>query len=116
MKFEAKPDEKAGSNIPEKEIILRPNLLDIIKINEHWAQTIGEDTIKYLNDGSSVIFDWNSVVMTKDWKESSVSNLRLIGQNFTDEEISNIRWGSEQNEFPHLAEEVSVFGEFESKK
>ena len=34
MKFEAKPDEKAGSNIPEKEIILRPNLLDIIKIND----------------------------------------------------------------------------------
>lgn len=115
-RFEIPPDDKSGAgSVPEKEATPRPNTLDIVKINGRWAQTNG-NMVKYLDDGCEVSIDWSSFNFVKDWAGHTVGLLMEQGQSFTPNEVAMVHWGPEQEEYPDLKKEVSVFGEYTSKK
>ena len=92
-----------------------PNLLDLVKIDDRWAQVIFSGfVVRYLDDQSVELIDWRCLKLVKNWAEYPVSLLKQ-SISLTDEEIRHVHWGSEQEEFPRLREQVSVFGEFERK-
>ncbi|MFH0828830.1 MAG: hypothetical protein V1907_01475 [Candidatus Kerfeldbacteria bacterium] len=98
----------------ESELDLQPCLLDLVKIDGRWAQVIsGPETsqVLFLDNGSGDTIRWSDYTLARPLH----THVRLIqerGRVFTDEELSRIRWGSEQKEKPDLVQEISVFGEF----
>ncbi len=107
--------QRMPENIESTEPTPRPNLLDVVKIDGHWAQVVGGGKLLlYLDDKSTESIDWNDFKFTKDWKGLPVSFVRE-SVDFTEKELKRIHWGPEQKYNPSLREEVSVFGEFEKK-
>lgn len=94
-----------------------PGGLDIVKLDGRWAQvysTGGRSAVKYLDDGSNADILWSDYRMTRR-TESHVRLLNQRNEGLTDEEMSRLRWGSEQEADPDIVQEIHVFGEFEKK-
>lgn len=96
------------------EVEHHPNLLDVVKIDGRWAQVVGGGNyVKYLYDATEAGVDWANLRLTKRW-DAQVYSVRK-SENFTPEELKNIHWASgEQEKYPHLKEEVRVYGEFKT--
>jgi hypothetical protein len=94
-----------------------PNLLDIVRVNNRWAQVILDGrSIKYLDDNSLERIEWIDYLKVREYRPSSVLFLKFDGhEQFTDSEIENIHWGPEQNEHPYLKQLVKVFAEYVKK-
>lgn len=101
---------------PEQKPTPRPGLLDIVRVDDLWAQVKGgRGYITILATGMTEAIDWDRYTLVKSWGGSSVMVLRRhYGQEFTLEEIANIHWGADNGDLK-LKEYVSVFGEFVSK-
>ena len=112
--------EKFGSEEIIEEIP-RPNLLDIVKIDGKWAQVMtGGNIIRFLYDLSTETINWDDYQMVQSFKAPSeppyvggLIDKKIV--TFTETEIQNIRWGTEEKDSPELKLQVKVFGEFEKK-
>ena len=97
------------------EKVSQPNLLDVIKINGRWAQVIlGGDNIRYLDDYSIEVINWEKYQLVINWKGLAVISVKE-SCHFSEVELQRIHWGSEQKQHPRLKENVAVFGEFEKR-
>lgn len=97
---------------------LIPGLHDLVKLDGRWAQVQSapnESVVIYLDDGSTARVVWSEYDLVRH-ADSHVRLQEMQGERFTDDELRNIRWGSEQDEHPDLVREVHVFGEFTSRK
>ena len=92
-----------------------PNLLDIVKIDGRWAQYSGGNLFKFLDDESVEEIELDDFRLAKEYGKASVVSEVKKQEKFTPEELSHIHWGSEQDQYPHLREQVRVFGEYERK-
>lgn len=109
--------------IRQQERIPLPSTLDIILINGRWAQVefpqrydpagnISETTsVLWLDDKSFDHLDLSKYKLV----QYPVMYVSAIKDKFTPEQINNIHWGSEQEQYPHLKLAVTVFGKYESK-
>ncbi len=108
-------EQKAFENKESTEPTPRPNLLDVVKIDGRWAQTIlGGECVRYLDDDSKVFINWDDFIFVKDWKTLPVWKVKE-STSFTKKELRQIHWGPEQEKHPYLREAVRVFGEFEKR-
>lgn len=99
-----------------KEHAPRPALLDIVKLDGRWAQVIvGGGYVNYLSENQVREIEWNEYTFKKRWG-LSVDTLIELGQSFTQKEVDNIHWGPEEIQHPQLKRQVTVFGEYQSKK
>lgn len=95
----------------------QPGLHELVKIGGRWAQVESGpvvSTVNYLDDGSTDRIVWEQYELARRLG-THVALLQESEHPFTDEELSRIRWGSEQEQHPHLKGEVAVFGEFRKR-
>ena len=107
----------------ERERFLKecPSTLDIIKIDNHWAQIA---SCSERDEAYTLIFLKNKQVaqninlkkykLVKEYRQT-VKRVMGQGENFTPSELEAIRWGPEQEKNPELKLLVTVFGEYEKK-
>jgi hypothetical protein len=95
----------------------KPAILDVVKIDGRWAQIRhGGNVVNFLDDNSAEPIDWNEYRLSKSYDNLSVKAImQVYGEKFTEDEIKNIHWGSEQNQNPELRQEVTAFGEYVKK-
>lgn len=92
-----------------------PRVLDIIKIDERWAQiistgNIGSSHIRFLDNGEGMNVDLNTCIVVKHWGMPLFAIEDRISM--TKDEIHRVFWGPEQRQYPSLIMQVSVFGEY----
>ncbi len=116
--FEA---EKSFENKEILEPTPRPNLLDIVKIDDRWAQVKGAgNVITYLDNESYTLINWDEYTYKAfdKYNELGSNNIWVsdIGEDqITYNEYMVIRWGPEQKDNPNLRENVTVFGIYTKK-
>jgi hypothetical protein len=114
---------------PQLERDKAPQNLDIIKIDGRWAQFAGgsqHSPIKYLDNEEQEIIDLDqyagrryhcmgkNIIYDETKKHRPLPpTVSEIQDQFTPQEIENIRWGPEQEKNPHLKTLVTVWGELE---
>jgi hypothetical protein len=91
----------------------KPASLDIIELDGRWAQYGGDSGhVYYLDTGEFGFVDLGQYEL-KTYIERSVEYVIREGLGeFTSQELENIRWGPEQEEYPHLKMLVRVFGKY----
>lgn len=106
-----------SSELKEYEPTARPELLDVVKIDGRWAQVkAGGDHVTYLDDGTTELKNWDEYKVTTDFMSRSIALLEKQGLiDFTDQELANVHWGSEQELNPELKKQVRVFAEYIKK-
>ena len=96
--------------------ILIPRTLDIIKVDNRWAQ-VGSSTTEEI----SMFYLENKILNRINpayYELTKLVNLPiyLLPKDLLSKtEINNVRWGPEQEDFPELKMQVNVFGVYEIK-
>lgn len=98
----------------DKNTTPKPCLLDIVRINSRWAQVMPDlSRIRYLDDGLMESIDFRECELVRQYSAPDVEGVITSGEGeFSDHEIENIHWGSEQVRYPYLKMRVTVFGEY----
>jgi|GEM_PF-6393960 len=89
-----------------------PEPLDIIQVDGRWGQVKGNSqptTIKWLDDNSFENIDLGKYRKIEQFSGITVKKMR---DEFTETELENVWWGSEQEKHPHLKLLVTVFGRY----
>lgn len=94
----------------------RPELLDIVKIDDRWAQVVGGgDQVRFLQDGQLVDVNWDDYSFEQNTNRTSLGNLVAFGNaTISEAEIDNIHWQAEKTSI-ELKKNVAVFGFFKKK-
>jgi len=96
-----------------------PSYMDIIKIDGSWAQIFslgGEgELVKFLGDRRCESLDLRDYKLTRHIDHSVSPLMELEGNLFSEIELSNIRWGPEEKNYPYLKLITNVFGEYVSR-
>ena len=93
----------------------KPRGLDVIKINNRWAQSNGGGLIRYLNDNSEELLgdeEWQEYQFVPADENNFLVGLLEKNGEITNQEISNVIWGWESAKNLHLQRQVRVFGEY----
>lgn len=91
-----------------------PATLDIIKLDDRWAQTDNfthAGLIKWLDSGIVETVDPEAYELNELYEVP----LAELADSFTSSEIENVRWGPEQDAHHNLKQEVRVFGRYVKK-
>jgi hypothetical protein len=101
----------------ESDFSTTPQVLDIIKIDGRWAQSIiGGRTIIFLDDGASQEIVWDDYLMVGSYGSHSLAQiLTQPNESISSKETERINWGPEQELDPSLKLQVRVFGKYEKK-
>ena len=98
----------------------RPGLLDVVKIDNRWAQVYGGGNIvKFLDDNSYHPIQWNDYVLLRKWRGAvSVRTYREFKPgDMNDAHVQNIHWAEDQAKNPeYLKSQTHVFGEYKKKE
>jgi len=124
MNIESKEKQTTPEN-EGKEPTPHPNLLDVVKIDNHWAQVLlGGDHIRYLEDGSVEIINWDDYNYkpaeykyhdNKTHQVIRVGDLAESGQ-INPEQLLKVHWdGETERKSPNIRNAVTVFGEYTKK-
>jgi hypothetical protein len=92
---------------------LLPGALDIIKLEDRWAQVLISHTflVKYLDSKEIERVNKDEYILIEEYN-LPIKTLQKLGVEFKEKEIKNIRYGIEQEYFPGLKTEVNVFGKY----
>lgn len=96
-----------------------PHLLDIVLVDDEWAQVVGGlesngITIKYLsNKKVKIIYLDEYKLIRKIRKPVSMVKKEIP---FTDEELRNAHYTAELNNDPRAKDGIEIFGEYRKKK
>jgi hypothetical protein len=100
-------------NSKEIQLVDKPQLLDIVKIDGRWGQWVSNDGhVKFLNDSSIKEIDLNEYRLLKEL-DTTVGYIIRDGEKFTETELENIHWGQGTDSKMKLL--VTVFGEYVKK-
>lgn len=97
---------------------LRPNMLDIIRINGRWAQIIGGGgLIKFLDEENEKIFhqiNWDQYKLIKKYESSIGVFKEVYPDQITNKEISRAHYSDNERDFKHNLL-IRLFGEYKLK-
>jgi len=97
-----------------------PDVLDVVLIDGRWGQIkTGNDpkqreTILWLDDQEPRVeeIDFNKYKLT----QRINSHVDMMKGRFTPDQLQRIHWGPEEEEYPELRLQVTVFGEYSRKR
>lgn len=100
----------------EKKDAAEPHTLDLVKIDNRWAQVLSQTLIKFLDDGSAMNIDFGDYEMVRSFRGFPLNMMESeFGEKISEKELQNVHWGPEQKDYPYLKGEVEVFGEYVKK-